>query len=406
MTAKGFVRKTAATLAVGTEVTDGQILDRNSAWISAQVTDAGLDVVEHRAVADDHAAIEQALRELAMRVDVLFVTGGLGPTSDDFTRDLIAKVFARPLEFDSDSWRHLEALLSSRGVEVREVQKKQCYFPKGATVLSNPSGTANAFCFVHKASTDLARQVQLVVLPGPPVEIAAVWELNLRNQVEGWVSEQDREKLWLLRFIGRGESQVAEIVERILDEVTLASGTRFKVGYRAHVPYVEVKLWHRPSDRAQLDFALEKIEAELRPWLVNRNNEDVADVLIDWASAGKKIRVIDAATSGLLVERIAGRIAERKVKIKNGVLAIETSWSTDALPRVENQLPNSAFDCVLELKFDAAGTRWVVNSSQGSEVLTPVEILPVFKSKVDSDRGRKFIVEKLLLEIAEGRILS
>jgi len=93
-------RLRAATLAVGTEVVDGQITDRNSGWISQMVSEAGVQVIEHRAVADDRQDISRALKELSERADLLFVTGGLGPTSDDFTRELISEVFNKPLEFD------------------------------------------------------------------------------------------------------------------------------------------------------------------------------------------------------------------------------------------------------------------------------------------------------------------
>ncbi|HVK61905.1 MAG TPA: molybdopterin-binding protein, partial [Bdellovibrionales bacterium] len=90
----------AATLAVGTELTDGQVLDRNSAWLSRKLAAAGLEVIEHRAVADDRKTISVALGEITRKVSHLFVTGGLGPTSDDFTREVLADYFGRPLKFD------------------------------------------------------------------------------------------------------------------------------------------------------------------------------------------------------------------------------------------------------------------------------------------------------------------
>jgi nicotinamide-nucleotide amidase len=166
-------RARAATLAVGTEITDGQIVDRNSAWISKKLTDAGVDVVEHRAVADDRAEIERALRELSERVDVLFVTGGLGPTSDDFTREILAKFCGRELEFDDGSWKHIEQRFATRGLPAKPIQRQQCFYPKGSRVLKNNAGTANAFSFDH---TEGARGVRVYAMPGPPVEIATVWD--------------------------------------------------------------------------------------------------------------------------------------------------------------------------------------------------------------------------------------
>ena len=122
------MRINVATLAVGTEVTDGQIVDRNSAMLSQLVIDLGFSVIEHRAVPDDRPLILDALNELGSKVDIIFVTGGLGPTSDDFTRELIADYVSQKLIFNEESWQHVVTTLKSRGVAAREIQKQQCYF--------------------------------------------------------------------------------------------------------------------------------------------------------------------------------------------------------------------------------------------------------------------------------------
>ena len=115
-------------LAVGTELTTGQIVNRNAAWISNQLKNIGLLTAVHITVADDRKSITEALQFCAEHSELIFVTGGLGPTSDDFTRELITEWTNLPLEFDEESWKKVKERLSTRGFPVQNFQKKQCYF--------------------------------------------------------------------------------------------------------------------------------------------------------------------------------------------------------------------------------------------------------------------------------------
>lgn len=389
----------AAVLAVGTEVTDGQIIDRNSAWISQRLVRAGLRVLEHRAVADDRDEIERAVGELAARADYLFVTGGLGPTSDDFTRDLIAKVFARPLEFHEPSWRHLSAQLTSRGIAVHEIQRQQCYFPRGARVLTNPAGTANAFAFESEWGTETpSRSVRVYVLPGPPTEIAAVWDMNLKNEFENLVPAVEREELLILRCLGRGESQIAEITEEAI------RGSALRVGYRAHVPYVEVKLWSKVGAREQVAAAIRAVESGLKDWIVNRNDEDIADSILDWLTARRRgLRVVDFATGGLLHERLTSRWRERTQKLPQKLTQRQLPFSIETRfggrpPAPVPSAPDEVL-AVLEAREDEGKWSLAVKSGDGRETL--LESSPPYNYKVFSERGRKYITEKALFDLAD-----
>lgn len=381
-------RPRAATLAVGTEVTDGQIVDHNSAWISANLVDAGLDVIEHRAVADDRPAIERAIRELTERVDYLFITGGLGPTSDDFTRDLISQVFGKPLEFDEGSWEHVSRQLLSRGVVVREIQRQQCYFPRGARVLTNSAGTANAFTF-DTVFDD--KPIRVYALPGPPAEIAAVWKDHIAAEVECITPREAREELKILRLIGRGESQVAEVAEEILKDKGL------RVGYRAHMPYVEVKLWFTKAEEPQARECLAKMEEAFKPWIVNRDDEDVTDALVNWLVRGQnRMKIVDATTGGLVHERLSARLRGQKVQ-----LSVETRFD-GALPMftaapLQAGGPEKAVQ--VRLVTDEAAGLWRIGIRSLSGQETVLEEKPVFNYKISSERARKFITERLFMAV-------
>jgi molybdenum cofactor synthesis domain-containing protein len=149
----------ASILAIGTELTTGQIVNQNAANLSTKLKALGVIVTTHLTVPDDRQIILKSLKFLETASDteensnhdIIFVTGGLGPTSDDFTRDLIAEWSGLPMKFDETSWIHIQERLKSRGFVVHERQKQQCYFPEKSEILFNSEGTANGFkLFVNK----------------------------------------------------------------------------------------------------------------------------------------------------------------------------------------------------------------------------------------------------------------
>src|SRR4051794_23818144 len=105
------LRGKASILAIGTELTTGQITNRNAAWISEQLVNLGAEVVLHEVVADEHQHIREALERCGKVSQLVFVTGGLGPTSDDFTRNVVAEWLGQPLEFDDPSWKRIVSRL-------------------------------------------------------------------------------------------------------------------------------------------------------------------------------------------------------------------------------------------------------------------------------------------------------
>lgn len=281
----------SAILGVGTELTDGQIVNRNAAWLSEHLKELGPRTVMHLTVPDDRALILEALDACAAKADLIFITGGLGPTSDDFTRDLVAAWSGLPLEFDPESWRHLVDRLTARHYPVKEMQRQQCYFPKGAVILTNSQGTANGFRL-------RAKDRDLVVLPGPPREVEAIWNDHLRP----WLNEKGAALDPVLTrswdTVGLGESQVAELTE------PLVQGLNGEVGYRVHLPYVEVKLNLTRSEWARNEELLTRIESVLGPHTIARDGEDLArEVARRWGFL-TDVAVVDEVTGHILLSRL------------------------------------------------------------------------------------------------------
>ncbi len=306
----------ASILAVGTEVTSGQITNRNAAWLAQKLEDQGVHAPFHLTVPDDRAQIRDALELCAQRSDWIFVTGGLGPTTDDFTREVISNFVDEPLEFHEASWHRIQDRLSRAGIRVAESNRQQCYYPHGSQVLTNPAGTANGFKSSWKTSS---RSGLLFVLPGPPREITAVWEEGLAKELIALLPARSPTRLMTWQCLGKSEAELGEIVE------SAVKGASLKTGYRVHRPYVEVKIWADEPLSASAQAGLEKLEEAIAPWMLVRGDTDLAQAFLECA---KQLQALDwhfwdGSTQGILVERFAGALR----KTDSSSLSVHASLS-------------------------------------------------------------------------------
>lgn len=289
----------ASILAVGTEITTGQILNKNASWISAQLKVAGIQVSMHITVPDDRQLILDALALAEKQSDLIFVTGGLGPTSDDFTRELISAWTDKKLVFHEPSWQHINERLKSRGFVVRDIQKQQCYFPEGALILKNIEGTANGF---YLETSKASKVKKVFVLPGPPREIESIW----KDHVSAWLSENTKgldkliTKAW--DTMGVGESDVAAKVENAL--TGRPESKTFDVGYRVHLPYVEVKLSYLETEASLWKPYVDKVDSLLEEITIAKDFKDLAATI---SNAVKDVDFIfyDYVTTGYLQNRLS-----------------------------------------------------------------------------------------------------
>ncbi|MFT5356722.1 MAG: nicotinamide-nucleotide amidase [Polyangiales bacterium] len=222
----------AAILTIGTELTRGELVDSNSAWLSDRLTGQGMEVLEHISVDDVPDRIAATLRRLSLVHTWVFVTGGLGPTTDDLSALSAARAMGVEVSRRPELIAHLEALYSNRGRSLTEVSRKQADLPLGADVLDNPIGTAPGFSIV------LAK-CRFFFMPGVPREMKAIFQNVLST-----LPAQGGRTQTHLRTYGLPES---ELGERLHDIETLFPGVT--LGYRASFPEVEVKvLADAPTD--------------------------------------------------------------------------------------------------------------------------------------------------------------
>ena len=338
----------AAILSVGTELTTGQILNKNASWISSELKKMGLETALHLTVPDVDLQIENGLEYCSRFAQVLFVTGGLGPTTDDFTRDVVAKWSHRlPLWFSQDAWNHVQKRLTERGYQVHEFQKQQCFFPATAELLVNPVGTAYGFSLIKD-------NLKIFVLPGPPREIAEIWA----RQIEPWLKQQSENldplitKSW--DVLGKGESEVAALVEPLFGQ----NSPDVEKGYRLHLPYVEFKLTFRKSLSSKYSKLMDDLEKTLAPFTLCRDGEDLAEIVMAKIQKLDNFAVFDSSTSSHFLRRVDPFL---KYDLREKPFFFQTYSLRSAVPTI----PNSFSTAFILHALDEFSTRLIFSDKNG-----------------------------------------
>lgn len=203
----------AEVMAIGDELTSGERLDTNSQWLSQQLGELGIPVRFHTTVGDDLQAVTDAFRIAMQRAPVVLVTGGLGPTADDLTRDALAAASDRELQLDSEVLDHIRHMFESRGRTMPERNVVQAMFPTGCQVIANPHGTAPGIDLELQTDDFSTR---LFALPGVPAEMMEMYEQTVLPRL--------RKQLGIDRIIvhrrvkcfGIGESHCEEMLPGLI----------------------------------------------------------------------------------------------------------------------------------------------------------------------------------------------
>ncbi|MGG7162010.1 competence/damage-inducible protein A [Clostridium baratii] len=195
-------------LSVGTEILLGDILNTNSRYLSNELANLGIDVYYHQVVGDNRERILNALKEAFSRSDIIITTGGLGPTKDDMTKELVAEFLGMDMYLHEESLKKIEDYFKKMGRIPVKSNEKQAYFPKEAIILENNNGTAPGAIFEKDGKA-------IIVLPGPPKEMEPMFNESVRKYLESLtgytiVSE-------VLRVFGIGESEAENKLQDLID---------------------------------------------------------------------------------------------------------------------------------------------------------------------------------------------
>lgn len=247
-----MTRHDVEVLLVGNELLRGERRDAHLAFIGQAVQRAGVKVDECHAVGDGVAAIAGKVRERVPHTRVLVVTGGLGPTDDDVTREGVAEAVEAPLEFREETWRQIEAFMSTRGRTPTEANRRQAHFPQGAEILGNALGTAPGFALESEGA-------HVFVLPGPPPELQPMFDSLVMPRLLTLFGRAPL-RVETFRTIGIAESQLFEMLEP-----TTSALTAYSVSWLPSIAGVDVVLTQkRDAAPSQLDPEAEKLHTRMQ----------------------------------------------------------------------------------------------------------------------------------------------
>jgi nicotinamide-nucleotide amidase len=245
----------AEILTIGDEILFGQITDTNTQWIGSQLTDIGIRPVRKTSVGDNKADILDAFSAASKRVNVIIVTGGLGPTRDDITKHTFCEYFGTELEINQEALELITAFFAKRGRAMTELNIQQAALPKNCTYIPNLWGTAPGMWFEKD-------DVIYVSLPGVPYEMKSLMEFEILPRLKSrFVSNIIQHKS--VRTIGIGESFLAETIAPWED----ALPEHIKLAYLPHFGQVRLRLTGTGTDQAQLDADLAEQVASLMPYI-------------------------------------------------------------------------------------------------------------------------------------------
>ncbi|WP_430882731.1 competence/damage-inducible protein A [Fusibacter sp. JL216-2] len=201
----------AAIIAVGTELLMGKVTNTNAVYLSSVLNELGVSVLYHITVGDNPRRLEEAVKSYFDEVDIIITTGGLGPTQDDLTKEIVSQAMGVEVGLDPDLVRDIEAYFESLGRKMTASNRKQAAKPAGAIVMKNTQGTAPGFILEKDGKT-------AVMMPGPPRELEAMTQTGLVPYLKSKHSEEITSK-WI-RVFGIGESTVETMIEDLVSGQT------------------------------------------------------------------------------------------------------------------------------------------------------------------------------------------
>jgi nicotinamide-nucleotide amidase len=308
----------------GAELLVGRILNTHQQWLCRQLTDLGYEVSRQACVSDDGQQIQAAVGESLPRADVIITTGGLGPTSDDRTRDFIAQMLGRKLVVHPETLSWIEKFFAARGRPMPANVQVQAMVPEGATVLPNPNGTAPGLAL----KTHRDRQ-WLILLPGPPRELRPMFLESVVPLLRREFPLASKYICRTFKTTGLGESVVEEKIAGALQPLVRDG---LELAYCARVGQVDVRLAGRGEKAgALLAQGAARVESLLGPVIFGADDESLESVVIGLlTSLGKTVAVAESCTGGFLAHRLTNVPGSSAVFL-GGVIAYSNQVKQEVL---------------------------------------------------------------------------
>lgn len=287
----------AEIITIGNELITGVQVDTNGPCLAHRLLTRGIPVHRIVSVGDHAGKIAEALQESIARADLVLITGGLGPTSDDITAEAITGALGKKLVCYPEALEHIRTVLGSYNVPMTEGQKKQAFFPEGSEIIPNPKGTAPGFLI--KEDNTL-----LICLPGVPREMEAMVDESVLPRLEKEWTRDTCFQSRTLRLFGISESNVNDLLKDISEkqkEITIA--------FLPHFPEINVQITVQKKDseeaRERLAYWEKEISGRVEPYLFGSDDDTMEKVVGNLLREAKAtIAVAESCTGGLIGHRL------------------------------------------------------------------------------------------------------
>jgi nicotinamide-nucleotide amidase len=334
----------AEIVAIGSELLLGQIVDTNSAWLAQRLTTLGIDLFHKTVVGDNPERMRDVIARALERSDVVITGGGIGPTQDDITREVVAEVTGRKLVLVPALLEHIEKRFRRRGFIMTSNNERQAYIPEGATAIDNPNGTAPSFVVEEPGGVIFA-------LPGVPFELKWLFD----NEVAPYL----RRRFDLSEVIAYRVLKVADMGESMVDDLIghlIAGSSNPTVGVLAHPGQVDIRIAAKAPSDEDASVLIGPIEKEVRG-LLGRHVFAVDDQSMEDA-VGRLLReknttiaVYEDVSGGLVAESLMLASPEHFLEgtVGSGDRSIRRLLAHTRGPNNEDGLPKDPATLATEL---------------------------------------------------------
>ena len=330
-------------VAVGTEILLGQIIDTNSAWIAERLAEAGVDCHFQTVVGDNPERMSEVLASALERAEALIVTGGLGPTQDDLTREVVAELMGVELVRDMEIVERIQERFSSRGRPMPENNLKQADVPVGANAIAEMPGTAaGLICPMHEGKV-------IYLVPGVPTEMKQMLEGTVLQDLVSRSGEKSVISSRVLKTWGHSESGLAEDLAREIER--LDHNGELTLAFQASgIEGVKVRMTAKATDKEQSDLLLDHEENVLREligeYIFAVDEQTMESVVLDQLKAQSlTFATAESITGGMIGSRLTevpgssdsylGSVVAYEADIKRSLLNVPSGISVVSKEAVE-----------------------------------------------------------------------
>lgn len=309
-------------IAIGTELLLGQIINSNPAVIGSALAERGFDAHFQQSVGDNLERMAVSIRTAVDRADAVIITGGIGPTQDDITREAVCEATGREMVFSEDYAKHLRQWWANRGRTMPESNLRQAYHPAGAELLDNPRGTAPGLA-LNVGDT------WIFCVPGVPAEMEYLLHAEVLSRLEDVAGETEVIESRLIRTWGRAESDVAEVLDDLYES------TNPSIAFLASASEIKIRITAKADTSVAAKALIAPVEAEVLARLGESvfgvDEETIEKILFDFLKERSlTIGTAESMTGGMVAARLT-QLPGSSVVMRGGLVAYDPALKAKLL---------------------------------------------------------------------------